>query len=932
MKTQISKNSFQPKKGYSGVFQQMGRMITDADWNEQSMINRERLAQALKDVIGSGTPSEDGLVKLDRNTGLATLQWGKVYVDGLMATVEPNAQDANNSFAYDNQRDFPVDAKTTIPNGSKVYVDVWERTVTYLEDETLRDSALHGADTCTRTQTVAQVKHCPEEIDPLDTDINPQKGNAELTLTVRSNNEQSNPCDPCAETLELQEATGNYLFRVEVHDVVYVQNDQIKSITLKWSSENGAEAYPDAKDGNLPTGYLSDKYIYERFSNKSDDEKLASEKHLGKHLSSDFTPIRGQLASHENKLLENDGSANLTAIRRWDGWCKITKTESNQWHISEGKDRGSELSAGTVESSPGPTSSLGESITIKLSALTLKLDVHEKTFLAGDFWQTSVRELEHTQKSILIDKEEPAGILHHYLLLGTWDENNNKLIPDKDHAVNPFEFPSLTDLQVCKGSGCSTFTVFPQPSWESVFDEIEEDKDAHICFREGVYTLQDTVILSKKGHIKITGIGKGTKIICKNRETVFRFDHCDSVQVENIFCFADAAGYTDQPKSTDKRKHLNGALTFISCKDVTVKQVTLRNANATRPLSTCLTIKDTNKKPGKARIKDNLFEVGHQQIGMLLINQARVTVEDNIIETRTKPKWMTVNVMLNDCQVASRVRKILIKNASATEDNSSANLVPLNIECGVKNETQIWFETSFLDNQQLIIDIFKKIITSEQCPESNFELLELVKKEIMALLMDEKYRENFESFVEWIKSLEQQNPVVMAKGIVCAGTISKEVRILNNTITGVQIGVQIGVSDRKEDPTKTYKIGKTRIIGNTIHNLLSPFTGRQRMGIFIGNCSQFSIIDNSITIQRFPATQQLSVEGIRAYGIFGEKMIIKENFLKGFTTGVRINALNIDKDKTHQWLVADNIITGAEEKKAVIEKTSGILKERDNVT
>ena len=62
MKTQTSRNSFDPVKRYSGVYQQMGRMFTDADWNELSDLAKHRLADALTDVIGSGTPRERGLV------------------------------------------------------------------------------------------------------------------------------------------------------------------------------------------------------------------------------------------------------------------------------------------------------------------------------------------------------------------------------------------------------------------------------------------------------------------------------------------------------------------------------------------------------------------------------------------------------------------------------------------------------------------------------------------------------------------------------------------------------------------------------------------------------------------------------------------------------------------------------------------------------
>ncbi len=58
MKIQISNQSHQPTKRYSGVYQQQGRMITDADWNELVTIIKERQDAALEDVVGRFRPSE----------------------------------------------------------------------------------------------------------------------------------------------------------------------------------------------------------------------------------------------------------------------------------------------------------------------------------------------------------------------------------------------------------------------------------------------------------------------------------------------------------------------------------------------------------------------------------------------------------------------------------------------------------------------------------------------------------------------------------------------------------------------------------------------------------------------------------------------------------------------------------------------------------
>ena len=94
MKTQLSRKTFDALKRYSGVYQQMGRMLTDADWNELSDLNKERLADVLTDVIGSGTPKERGVMEITEHAdGSKTyrLLWGYAYVDGIVCQLRPDA-------------------------------------------------------------------------------------------------------------------------------------------------------------------------------------------------------------------------------------------------------------------------------------------------------------------------------------------------------------------------------------------------------------------------------------------------------------------------------------------------------------------------------------------------------------------------------------------------------------------------------------------------------------------------------------------------------------------------------------------------------------------------------------------------------------------------------------------------------------------------
>ncbi|MEO7653853.1 MAG: DUF6519 domain-containing protein, partial [Bryobacteraceae bacterium] len=60
MSKDISRFVFQPKKRYSSVRMQQGRVILDSDWNESERIDDEELRRTLMDVICSKGTSNNG--------------------------------------------------------------------------------------------------------------------------------------------------------------------------------------------------------------------------------------------------------------------------------------------------------------------------------------------------------------------------------------------------------------------------------------------------------------------------------------------------------------------------------------------------------------------------------------------------------------------------------------------------------------------------------------------------------------------------------------------------------------------------------------------------------------------------------------------------------------------------------------------------------
>lgn len=441
MKTQLSKASFTPSKRYSSVYQQQGRPLTDADWNELSDIVKERLNDVLRDIIGNGTPQNRGIVTDDGTK----LKWGYVYVDGIVAQVRPTPNVVTEELEYDKQADFPN--PPNLPAGDyQLYLDVWDRTIISLEDEQLRDPGLHGADTCTRTQTMAQVKWAPlntgDDPNPENPEQNPPKGTALLTLELRSGSTDPDPCDPCADEVSLQDKVGNYLFRVEVHDVKYDNNGAPAKVTLKWSSENGAEQY---EINNEPLGFSSEGWVYDFFHGEA--EQFASEKHLGFHLSNDpgWTPARSELTDG----YPDTAPSGYSFVRRWDGYC-VLELDGTDWKLTSdadgvlGSDRGVALSTTTSSTAHGHVVE-GSTVVINLDAIILSLDLGNKKLLAGDFWYVPVRETVHAAGDVLLNQVESNGIIHHYMTLATIE--GGTITGYSGEQCKRLEFPPLTDLR-----------------------------------------------------------------------------------------------------------------------------------------------------------------------------------------------------------------------------------------------------------------------------------------------------------------------------------------------------------------------------------------------------------------------------------------------------------------------------------------------------
>ncbi|MGX2041049.1 DUF6519 domain-containing protein [Methylocaldum sp. MU1018] len=196
------------------------------------------------------------LAKIDVvDTGGRTL---KLNIDAVGANVIRRAD------TYLTQPYFP-NPKPLLENGRKylVYLDLWERHISHLEDESIREVALGGPDTASRSKVIWQVK--AHELDDQDA-ITCESAFEQLsplpisTALLRAQTEKpaySATEEPCVLPPEARyRGMENRLYRVEIHTGNLGDGGQVDdkaNPTFKWSRDNGSVilAVKDIEPGRL---------------------------------------------------------------------------------------------------------------------------------------------------------------------------------------------------------------------------------------------------------------------------------------------------------------------------------------------------------------------------------------------------------------------------------------------------------------------------------------------------------------------------------------------------------------------------------------------------------------------------------------------------------------------------------------------------------
>jgi hypothetical protein len=925
MKGDFTRVTFDRKKHYTGVLKQQGRVDLDADWNEYVEMQAYLDQTDLQDVIGPcGVPKSGGGFKIGATPGgELTISPGHFYVNGILCELDA----ATN---YSEQPDYsataltPADGRTDL-----VYLDVWQRHITAIEDPEIREKALGGPDTATRVQTVWQVKMLEGETGASYTCQDTFPGwnkvtadsQARLSTQVDTSGATS-PDDLCLiASSDGYRGLENRLYRVEIHQGG--SPGSTPNPTFKWSRDNGSVVFAiKSFDKDNPKKIKVEQLGRDQVLALHEDdwvEILGDETELDDEQTGTLARIAGidrttmELTLDRNVSAHKDGG--YPKVRRWDQIENSTVT----------------LDDGAVPVQEGSWIELEQGVQIRFKA--------GGAYRSGEYWVFAARVPTGTVPRGEVESLEealPRGIKHHHckLALVTWEKAGRRwktTIQDcrpkfppltnicaEDVCYDNSNTPELGDvsdvqaaieaLYLYQKDGC-TVSVLPVPGWESALDIIGDGHDAHICFQAGEYPLDTRVTLHGKGHIKITGFGPGTHIVARNDEAALVFEDCPSVTIRDVY--AESRRASSPAAEASGIGGLSGVLTFHDCGDLNIESVTLRCASGAERAAACISVFNSagaqlgQPSHGSIRIRNCDLRIGHQQVGILLTNAVRARIEDNMLRVGKKPKGLTLRRLLQNRQYRAAVANLLIHDVQLNP-KSPTNLAQDQVLVRV-NRHSVLFRT----DRSLVSDWNRLLAANTPWGvQSHRQLYLHLRKVAIAILLNAGTYPGGSSislpaFKAWYKRLSSSNMAAAAQGIVLGGTVGRDIQLHRNTIFGTQQGIHLGLSSpHYAKPTAPNKLGTVVVADNNIGVFLSP-AADERHGIFVGNCDSLIVKDNYVQVHRFPVTKFLPVDGIRVYGFLGWMMVIGQNHLVNCTTGVKVQPLG-SVARPYQWLVTDN--------------------------
>ncbi len=509
---------YNPMKDTAGVLIQQGRVLLDQDWNEYIRLQDRRWRAETMDIMGRAVvPVDAPGFELKFVGSKLTIGIGRMYVDGLLA--ENHGIDPADSNPLKRKYDpilgevigmlpIPYDGQPYLPtpdplpadaNPHAVYLDVWERELTFLEDSGLIDQAV-AVDTSTRLQTVWQVKvvaatELPDCSAPLpDSIISPSAG--QLTTKAAGAPSSTDPC--IVPATGGYRGSGNRCYRIEIHTGGPMIG--LTGATFKWSRDNASVASTVTGITSLDTlsVVLTKRDSVLRFQpgdwvEVTDDLRyfagLPGE--MRQVAAVDDVNLTIQL---KTKLpvgeFDPTDPARHTRVIRWDQRGVVRDPLNN---VIVDLD----ISGGLI-----PVPAAGTAVVLEDGIqVTFSLDsaISSGAFKNLDYWIFSARVIDASVE--VLDKAPPVGIHHHFAKLGYI---NSTTVLSDCRVFWPPPSGDCCDCTVCVNApdhNSGKYTL------QMAVADVKLKAGGKICLGPGIYFIKETVEIAGGSAIEIAGHG-----------------------------------------------------------------------------------------------------------------------------------------------------------------------------------------------------------------------------------------------------------------------------------------------------------------------------------------------------------------------------------------------------------------------------------------
>ena len=570
MSGDYSRVRFDPKNDFGAVLMQQGRVQLDSDWNEFAALLDRRWRAETTDIIGRGTvPKEtpDGF-RIQIAAGGLMIGRGRIYVDGLLAEnhgkapleFDPVLAERRGTLPvpYNEQPYFPnvsVAAPAPTSGGPHlVYLDVWRREVTFLEDLNLVEKAV-GVDTTARWQTVWQVKvlsnigsgaTCGSPLEAWNGLIAASDGRlSSAAVGVPTNT------DPC-----LLPPSGGYrglenrLYRVEIHD-----GGASGTATFKWSRDNASVATSvtaiTALDKLTVASVGRDSVIHFKIGDwiEITDDWLEFARQPG--VSPQPPGVMAQIKSVDdaNRIITlvspipanvfgtdpqgNTDPARHTRVRRWDQSGQVRDTNGNLL-----VDLNAPGAKGVI-----PVPGTGTSIVLE-DGVQITFDTPAGgQYKIGDYWNFAARTADASVEEL--KQAPPLGVHHHFsrLALVTFPSS----VTDCRTLWPPEVAGEGCECTVCvsaESHNQGTLTI------QMAVEQVKAAGGGTICLGVGTYNLGESPIainITGARSLTLRGQGGQTNLVYAGRGPALVVDGSTGVTIEKLMLVTSAGEGDAQP-------------------------------------------------------------------------------------------------------------------------------------------------------------------------------------------------------------------------------------------------------------------------------------------------------------------------------------------------------------------------------------------------